>query len=133
MTHTRGQVEIVLEYTTGEDDPDARVFRRYPIPPDSLGGLALAIRDYPGAEEGVFPENPSQLQVHLIGTADALEALGTYLIALARLDTSNPEPTGSLDDVRNVDGGTIRLIPRRVQTAPPVRPRTVDYREQFCT
>jgi hypothetical protein len=98
--------------------------------------LMIAIRDHPEWEheagEPVYPDNPSQLQIHLVGTARALEALGTYLIALARLDTENPEPSPSLDDVHHADGGTIRLLPRRVQELPKGKKRGSDYRSRFC-
>jgi hypothetical protein len=65
-------------------------------------------------EAGEDLENPFQLQVHIVGTSRGLEALGTYLIALARVDSSDPEPYGSFDDIPLSGGGTIRLLPRRV-------------------
>ena len=71
----------------------------HPADPTYTSELAIRIEDHPelSAENpAIFPENPSQLQVHLLGTPRALEALGRYLIALAHveLDAHEPEPFG---------------------------------------
>lgn len=133
MTSNR-QVEhrITLEYIDAEDDPERQTYRRFPISPEHSAELVVAIRDHPDLDiPDVYPENPSQLQVHVVGTARALEELGRYLIALARLDTKNPEPSESIDDVRNADGGTIRLIPRRVDRPLPRKERDEGYAAGF--
>lgn len=108
-------IQLTLEYT---GEPQSGGYGLYPVAPNYTTELALAIRDHPElAADGdaPFPENPTQFQVHLFGTSRALEELGRFLIALARSGTKDPEPYGSLDDVRNVDGGTVRLLPRRVE------------------
>lgn len=135
MTNTqKHDITVTLEYTAGEDEPEQGIYRRAPLPPGHSHQLAVAIRDHPelaSEDADVYPENPSQLQVHLIGSSAALEELGRYLIALARLDTRNPEPYESLDDVRNIDGGTIRLIPRRVSDPPARTERNESYSSGF--
>lgn len=116
MSESVNRVSIDLRYSGGKDDPEHGIYRNIPIEPDHTSELSVAIRSI-GDGAGV-PGNPQQLQVHLIGTARALESLGCFLVALARLSTTDPEPYGSLDDVQNVDGGTLRLLPRRVDVPP---------------
>ena len=112
-------ITIGVEYSTGKDEPSRGIFRNQAIQPSIDREIAIAIREHEPEDVPVFIDNPTQKQVHLIGTARGLEQLGAYLIALARLETSDPEPYGSFDDVLDVDGGTIRLLPRRVST--PIR------------
>jgi hypothetical protein len=107
------------------------VFKNYPSPPERSSELFVAIRDNPDTEP-VIPGNPTQYQVNLGGTKRALRALGTYLIALSELDNGDREPYQSLDDVRNQDGGTIRLILRRSSKPPKRRPRNRDYKAAVC-
>jgi hypothetical protein len=110
-------ISIALQYTTGEDEPSRGIFRNQAVEPDTGGQLLIQVHhlDDPDA---VLPGNPHQRQVHLVGTAAGLEAFGTYLIALARLETADPEPHGHFDDVKANDGGTISLIPRRLARLP---------------
>jgi hypothetical protein len=97
--------------------------------------LLIAIYDHPewAAEhaEPVYEQNPSQLQVHVVGTAKGLRSLGEYLIALASHDPGRDEIAASLDEIPFADGGTIRLLPRRLAALPAARPRTDDYRSGF--
>lgn len=125
------RIEIALGYTQPASHGG---FGEYPLMPSYTNELGIAMRDNPdlASEEPVFPENPTQLQVHIIGTARALEELGTYLIALARSGTTDPEPYGSLDDVRNVDGGTVRLLPRRVASPLEVAAWGPWYKDAIC-
>lgn len=110
------RVEIVLAYTGGEDEPERGVFRNYPVEPRHTDELVVAIR----SEEDPIANVPYNAalhgapQVHLAGSPRALEEFGKFLIALARLKTADPEPSLSLDDVINADGGTLRLLPRRI-------------------
>src|SRR5262249_27399756 len=85
----------------------------YPPPAKRPEELLVAVRDLEPDDAPIFPDNPTQFQVHLAGTAAALDALGKYLIALSRVRNTDPEPYESLNDVRNADGGTIRLLVRR--------------------
>jgi hypothetical protein len=64
---------------------------------------------------GIPPEltRLGRLQVQLAGTPRALEALGTYLIALARLQTRDPDVHDHFEDVQYEPGGTTHLIVRR--------------------
>jgi hypothetical protein len=107
-------VEISLQYSGGKDEPEKRVFRNFPIDPAFSSELVIAIAsdNDPG---GVRWDSSShgRPQVHLAGSARALEELGRYLIALARLETKDPDPSTSLE-VSNADGGTARLLPRRI-------------------
>lgn len=111
----KNRVEIDLEYSGGKDEPEKRIFRNFPIEPEFTSELVIAIAgdDDPARVRWDVPRC-GRPQVHLSGTARALEALGRYLIALARLETKDPEPSASLDDVRNADGGTVRFLPRRL-------------------
>jgi hypothetical protein len=108
------EATITLRYSGGDDEPERRVFRNYPLLPDLGSDLMISVNQLDEASEDL--ENPFQLQVHIVGTSRGLEELGTYLIALARLDSNDPEPYGSFDDIPLSGGGTIRLLPRRVPT-----------------
>ena len=121
MSHATRDVTIRLEYNTGQDEPDRGIFRNQAVVPNDGEGLLVAYHELDESSD-VFPENPHQRQIHLVGTKGALEALGTYLIALARLDGADPEPYGSFDHVRFEGGGTVRLMPRRVAQLPGDRP-----------
>ena len=110
ITHT---VEIALDYMSGRDEPAKGIFRNHPVQPEIDERLLIAVRGFNGqGTKGIQP------QVHLVGTASALEELGKYLIALARVETADPEPYGSFDNVRDADGGMLRLLPRRVASLP---------------
>jgi hypothetical protein len=117
MPSTIETITLDLRYTTGQDDPKRHTYGNQALEPESSNQLLIEIHQLDEAD-AVFPGNPFQRQVHLVGTARALESLGTYLIALARLKTSEPEPHGHLDDIRFGGGGTISLIPRRVARLP---------------
>lgn len=108
------EATITLRYSGGDDEPERRVFRNYPLLPTLGTDLMISVSELDEASGDL--ENPFQLQVHIVGTSKGLEELGTYLIALARLDSSDPEPYGSFDDIPLAGGGTIRLLPRRVET-----------------
>jgi len=110
-------ISLQLTYASGQDNPARGIYRNQAIEPDSGSQLLIAIHQLDEADQ-VLPGNPHQRQVHIVGTAEGLESLGTYLIALARLKTADPEPHGHLDDVHFADGGTISLIPRRVAQVP---------------
>lgn len=116
MSRETERVTVELEYLRGMDSPEQGVFRNHAIVPDLGGKLMIAVRQLDELTD--FPDNPRQTQVHLVGTPDGLEMLGKHLIALARLRTADPEPYTSMDEVRNADGGTIRLLPRRVTKLP---------------
>jgi hypothetical protein len=109
-----------------------RVFTNYPTPPRCAQELFVAVRDNPDIAEPVLPGNPTQYQVNLGGTRRALRELGRYLIALSELDNGDPEPYHGLNNVRNHDGGTIRLILRRVENAPRRTRRTSSYKAAVC-
>ncbi len=111
------KVTIELQFHTGRDEPERGIYRNHAVTPAYGDELLIEIHELDKPDE-VLAGNPYQRQVHLVGTAAGLEALGTYLIALARLKTADPEPHGHLDDVRAADGGTISLIPRRLAKLP---------------
>lgn len=108
------EATIILRYSGGADEPERRVFRNYPLLPDLGSDLMISVTELDEASENL--ENPFQVQVHIVGTSRGLEELGTYLVALARLESNDPEPYGSFDDIPLSGGGTIRLLPRRVPT-----------------
>jgi hypothetical protein len=105
---------VTLSYVAGEEDPERGIFGRRPLDPEFTDELGVAV--YPDDGTTGVPEflRSTPLQVQLSGTPRALEALGTYLIALARLETADPNPHEHFEDVRNVHaGGTLHLIVRR--------------------
>lgn len=109
------RIELELQYSGGKDDPSRGIYRNYPIAPPFVSELAISIAgDEDPARVRWQVERLGRPQVHLAGTPRALEELGRYLIALARLETDDPEPSGSLDGIQNPDGGTVRLLPRRL-------------------
>ncbi|MBX6331320.1 MAG: hypothetical protein IRY91_05675 [Gemmatimonadaceae bacterium] len=105
---------VVLEYWQGRDLPGV-VYENTPVDPEHTDELTIALRsDEP--DDTSDPRTPLFLgrpQVHFAGTPRALEAFGRYLIALARLETADPNPHEHFEDVQNADGGTIHLIVRR--------------------
>ena len=105
---------VTLAYVDGEEDAARGIFGRRPLDPEFTDEIGVAV--YPDDEStaitGLLRSTP--LQVQLSGSPRALEALGTYLIALARLETADPNPHEHFEDVRNVHaGGTLHLIVRR--------------------
>lgn len=110
----RVTVELPLDYRTGSDEPERGIFRNSVIPPEHPEELLLAVRSVQSPTSDPYnakTDGPSQ--VHLVGTPRALEELGRYLVALARLDTKDPEPYGWVERIRNADGGSARLVLRR--------------------
>lgn len=107
------RTEINLEYYTGEDDLSRGVFSTRPVDPAYTAELTVGV--YVDDDSmGPPPELKGKpLQLDLAGSPRALEAFGTYLIALARLQSPDPDPHEHFEDVRNADGGTIHLIVRR--------------------
>lgn len=105
---------VVLEYTRGADEPAKGIFRRFPVSPRFADELVLGIagEDDPARVRWDAAQGPPQ--VHLAGTPRAFEELGTFLIALARLQTQDPAPSTSLSDVRFDQGGHARLIVHRL-------------------
>jgi hypothetical protein len=117
VTQKAQPVTIELRFSTGKDEPERGIYRNQAIEPENGDELLIALHQLTEPDD-VLPGNPFQRQVELVGTPAGLEALGTYLIALARLQTADPEPHGHLDNVRAAGGGTISLIPRRVPKLP---------------
>lgn len=93
-------VTLTLAYHTGVDDPARGIFTTRPVDPDFTDGFPSALDGKP-------------LQVQLTGSARALEAFGTYLIALGRLDSSDPDPHEHFEDIADERGGKVHLIVRR--------------------
>jgi len=107
----RVPVSITLEYTsTGKDEPP-RVYRNFPVPPANTNELLLMMRPFDHrVEEHLYDAGRhGRPYVTIEGTPRALEELGRYLIALARLETANERPDVHLDDVASADGGTAHL------------------------
>lgn len=104
---------IVLSYYTGVDDVEQGIFTTRPVDPDFTSELQLSV--YTDDDEIGWPSqlDGTRLQVQLSGNSRSLEALGTYLIALARLESPDPDPHEHFEDVRDARGGTVHLIVRR--------------------
>jgi len=117
MTHRlKVAAELELEYYAGTDVPGKR-YASMPVDAEFTEELTVSIRvDDPEADPRVDPLGGRRPQVNLVGTPRALEALGKYLIALARLRTVDPDPHEHFEDVRNADGGTVHLIVHRANT-----------------
>ena len=117
MTTKKKQVmvHLPLDYRVGRDEPARGIYRNSVEPPNHTAELIVKIT--PAAE--TFPSTEDsdldlRTQVHIVGSSRALEELGRYLVALARLETADPEPYGSLDHIQDGNGGTLRVLPRRM-------------------
>jgi hypothetical protein len=110
--HIRVPVEVELVYHGGKDIP-GRVYRHTPVDPQFTAELTLTIRFDDVADPRLDPLGGRRPQVDFAGTPRALEAFGTYLIAMARLETTDPSPHTHFEEVQNFDGGTVHLIVRR--------------------
>jgi hypothetical protein len=114
MTDTvRNGVRVELAYYGGEDDPARGIFKRRPIEPEHMDEMALGVY-FDDDSIGVPPEIAGRpLQIELAGSARALEAFGTYLIALARLKTADSDPHEHFDELVGEHGATVQLVVRR--------------------
>jgi hypothetical protein len=120
MPHRSERDETIrLRYRVGPDDPERGVYYTFPVEPRFTSELRI------GAYlEDVDPDplppilKGGVLQIELAGTPRALEALGTYLIALARLETQDPNPHEHIEDVMHEGGGSVHLIIRRERGTP---------------
>lgn len=109
---------VELVYSGGKDEPGRSIFRNHPVQPAFTNELLVAVRSNADPSQHIDLDEFGGVQVHVAGTPRVLEELGRYLIALARLQTADPEPYGSFDDVKYADGGTMRLLPRRLVRLP---------------
>ncbi|MGH7719325.1 MAG: Imm32 family immunity protein [Gemmatimonadaceae bacterium] len=111
----RVTTEIPLDYWSGQDTPGV-VYQNAPVDPEHTDELVVAVRSDDSdtdPQERVVTGRP---QIHFAGTPRALEAFGRYLIALARLQTLDPDIHQHFEDVQNDDGGTVHLIVHRVNS-----------------
>jgi hypothetical protein len=108
-------IQLPLDYTVGQDDPSRGIYRNSVVPPKHSRELTIVVQRPAELLDGIEddPELDLRPQVHVVGSSRALEELGRYFIALARLQTADPSPYGSIDDVQDGTGGTVRLLPRR--------------------
>lgn len=110
---TLRRIDVNLRYHQGKDDPERGVFATRPVDPSYTNELTLNVyadddsTGLPPALAGV------RLQIEFAGTARALEEFGTYLIALARLESPDPDPHEHFEDVGSETGETVHLIVRR--------------------
>lgn len=114
MSDIRHQrTELLLQFYQGEDMPGQGIFYTRPVDPEFTDELEIAV--YSDDDSIGVPESLQTLplQVQMAGTPRALEAFGIYLIALARLETADPDPHEHFDDVRSPHGG-MHLIVRRM-------------------
>ena len=109
--------QLPLEYWVGEERAGV-VYQNAPVDPEHTDEIVIGLRS---DEDGADPQAPlldGRPQVHLAGTPRALEALGRYLVSLARLQTLDDEFHEHFEGVQNDDGGTVHLIVRRLGHAP---------------
>jgi hypothetical protein len=105
--------QIPLEYWVGVEEAGV-LYQNAPVDPEYIDEIVIGLRS---DEEDAHPQAPllgGRPQVHLAGTPRALEALGRYLISLARLQTLDQEFHEHFEDVQNDDGGTVHFIVRRL-------------------
>ena len=111
---TARPAEILLSYYAGVDDPERGIYTARPVDPEFTDELRVAVYVDDDETLGFPPELlGKRLQVQRSGSARALEAFGIYLVALARLDSSDPDPHEHFEDVSDERGGTVHLIVRR--------------------
>lgn len=111
----RNRIQLDLEYHHGVDVP-GKVYVNAPVEPQHTDELTLAVRSDNEEDLEQDPRAPAILgrpQIHLAGSPRALEEFGRYLIALARLESADPDPHEHFEDVQNADGGTVHLIVHR--------------------
>ena len=108
MNSKTESVQLSLGYTGGTDEPSKGIFRNQPVEPEFMNELVMAVRSDASRSATGVVRRATVRRPAVAGTKRALESLGTYLIALARLQTEDPEPYGSFDDVKYADGGTVR-------------------------
>jgi len=107
---------IQLEYWAGENVTGI-AYQRMPVDPDYTDELVIAVRSDDDEGDPREPLVAGRPQVHFAGTPRALEAMGRYLIALARLQSADPDIHEHFEDVQNDDGGTAHLIIRRLHAS----------------
>lgn len=108
---------VSLEYWT-ESGLSGGTDQGMPVDPDHTNELVIAVRSDDGDGDPRASVLAGTPQIHLAGTSRALEALGRYLIALARLQSHDPDLHEHFEDVQNDDGGTVHLIVRRLKDEP---------------
>jgi hypothetical protein len=104
--------QVLLQYWRGKDEP-GRLYQNAPVEPEFTEELIIALRHDDGEGDPRAPLIDGAAQVHLSGTPRALESFGRYLIALARLETADPDPHEHFEEVQNADGGNVHLIVHR--------------------
>jgi hypothetical protein len=105
---------VRLRYRVGPDDPKQGIFYTRPYEPEFTSELLVSAY-LENAQTDALSEllKTGRLQIELVGTPRALESFGTFLIALARLETEDPKPHEHLEDVQGEHGSTVHLIVRR--------------------
>ena len=104
---------IALEYYESAGTK-AKPLERWLVDPKYVNELKLAVYqddDSRGTTQTLSKRR--RLQVQLGGTPRSLEALGRYLIAMARLNTDDPDFHDHFEQVQCENGGTVHLIVRR--------------------
>lgn len=107
--------QTTLRYLVRTEKPESGSFGNQPVRPGYTDEVEIGVYL---DDESIGPPNElvgKPLQVQLAGSARALEELGKFLVALARLETANPTPHDHFEDVRNAYGGTIHLIVERLE------------------
>ena len=111
-------IELTLSYVMGRDDLAQGVFESRPLDPAYTGELTISVYTESRERDDLPADRDSRLQVQFGGSARALEAFGTYLVALALLQTPDPEPHEHFEDVLGENGESVHLIVRRVRSDP---------------
>jgi hypothetical protein len=109
-------VSVELNYYVGPDDPINGVFYSRPVDPEFTSELVVGVYTDDDDSTGHPPVLAGlPLQISVAGSARALEAMGKYLLALARINSSDPDLHEHFEDVCDERGGNLHLIVRRLQ------------------
>ena len=112
--HIRVPIQIELEYYH-QPSSHPNVVNTWLVDPKFTDELQLAVYeddDTLGVSTAI--KQLGRLQVELAGSPRALEELGRFLIAMARMETDDPNIHDHFDDVQDADRETAHFIVRRL-------------------
>jgi len=116
MATREERIGLTLTYYVTEEVPSEGTYGNQPKRPEHTDELEIDVHyddDSPGIPDALRSKD---LQVQLLGTPRAMEELGRYLIALARMQSENPYPHDHFEDLGSANGGRMHLI---VERQPP--------------
>jgi len=115
--HVRIPIQIDLEYYR-QRSTHVNVVDTWLVDPKYTDELQLAVYaddDTVGVPDAI--KQLGRLQVDLGGSPRALQELGRFLIAMARMETNDPNVHDHLEDVRYGTNETAHLVLRRLDSS----------------